>query len=693
MKINKLTLSCLLICAICASTLNSQTSFWEKINSKIINPPKGTPKTFAEIGYPGTFLTNNSGAMLLLFGNSGLPATPVPRYAYVSNDGGFTWEYQMPFTKFNGYQIFTYDISSSGKYFITGSFSIGGTDKQQPVYFFSKDGKTWDAINKSDLLDKNYFGIGSHSILEAKNRKLSDCINLYQGNIGDYDAVYELHKIYYPDGSIKVVKDDKYDETKRSTNMANFYSFQSATGLYVRGNPVGDYQRIREVYYTCEGTYFASLGGGVSMVSNDDISYKKYTSGLFTSTPAMREKYIPSCNALFGIGKIATNEIKLYAKTNGRDWEDTGYYSGVYSISTEPAIKYNAKTKRYYAFEGTTLLQSRLTYECNCIPKIEDSAPITPKLNCFDASAKVSTYGIDGIKIIGSEKFSAVVGEALKRIKSIRPDFYEQYIKNGGSCGNNSALKGITSECSRGVNTFDAELNIQLSFSSDNTYQRYLKCPEILAGIILHEARHVCQAHLYYTKYALNYIEFLKYYNKDLLTAQIFERDALNIGIQFIESAQNKYKEGSSEYDALASELQRLNKLYKSDYPDVNGDKVFDSKDIKDMNEGTLQEMAEFGTLITTKMTVLATSDNNSGNIKVDIKYGTVKTLQGSNLNLRKEPSEKATIINKVPSGTKVKILREDDKIVTVNGEKGTWLNIEYEGVVGWAWGNFIVKE
>jgi hypothetical protein len=74
------------------------------------------------------------------------------------------------------------------------------------------------------------------------------------------------------------------------------------------------------------------------------------------------------------------------------------------------------------------------------------------------------------------------------------------------------------------------------------------------------------------------------------------------------------------------------------------------------------------------------------------VKYGTIKTLQGSNLNVRSEPSDKATIINKAPNGEKVKILGEDDKIVTVNGEKGKWLKIEYGGKVGWVWGNFIVK-
>ncbi len=72
---------------------------------------------------------------------------------------------------------------------------------------------------------------------------------------------------------------------------------------------------------------------------------------------------------------------------------------------------------------------------------------------------------------------------------------------------------------------------------------------------------------------------------------------------------------------------------------------------------------------------------------------GYVKTKQGSNLRLRSEPSDKSTILTQIPNSSQVKILREDNKEVIVNGEKGKWLKIEYEGIIGWAWGNFIVKQ
>jgi len=75
-----------------------------------------------------------------------------------------------------------------------------------------------------------------------------------------------------------------------------------------------------------------------------------------------------------------------------------------------------------------------------------------------------------------------------------------------------------------------------------------------------------------------------------------------------------------------------------------------------------------------------------------DKKYGSVHTLKGSDLRLRSAPSDKAAIIKLIPNGSKVTILGEDDHEVEVNGEKGIWLKVGYEEVVGWAWGKFILE-
>ena len=105
----------------------------------------------------------------------------------------------------------------------------------------------------------------------------------------------------------------------------------------------------------------------------------------------------------------------------------------------------------------------------------------------------------------------------------------------------------------------------------------------------------------------------------------------------------------------------------------------------------------EFGNESTTQndvqTSVSSNVSNESGNNAKVNQKGTVKTKQGSNLRLRTQPSDKATIINQIPNGAMVKIIEVDDKVVVVNGEKGSWLKVEYEGMVGWAWGNLIVRE
>jgi hypothetical protein len=642
--INKRALIWVLISAFYTISIYAQnikmSSFWEQVDGKIINPPTGTPKSIGEIRLEGKFLINGSGAMLLLFGNRGLPAIPVPMWSYVSNDGGKSWEYLTPFTKYNGYEISTYDISSSGKNFITGSFNIGGADGKQPVYFFSNDGKNWTAKNKSDLLDKNYFGIGSRSIIEAKNRKLSDCLNLYPGNIGDYNAVYELHKIYYPDGSIRTVKDDTYNETIRSTNMANFYSFQSTTGTYVRGNPMGDYQVIREAYYNCEGKYFASLGSGVSMISDDDISYKKYTSGLFISTSAMREKYFPICDALFGMGMIPSNEIKLYVKTKDNDWEDTGYYSGVYSKPPEPSIKYNPKTKRFYIFknfqfgytnlnEEAAIIQSKQTYECDCYSE----NGVTPKAN-DDYSIVFYAYGPTSLRPKSNKDHTLET--------SPTGHIYVGFAKN-------SAIEII-----KGLSPKDGILNMgKVDESTDESY---------LLG-----------------------------YHTHCFTVKVSKQqyfDALKLSKSY-------YFSPISDCVSYADDVAELLGLNTPNTTDVVLLPFTYLEYLKNNNKGmgTGSELCSIKPKAEHEENKNEKIEENASIGKLKAKYGTIKTLQGSNLNIRSEPSDKATIINKVPNGEKVTILGEDGKIVTVNGEKGKWLKIEYAGKVGWAWGNFIVKE
>ncbi len=76
-----------------------------------------------------------------------------------------------------------------------------------------------------------------------------------------------------------------------------------------------------------------------------------------------------------------------------------------------------------------------------------------------------------------------------------------------------------------------------------------------------------------------------------------------------------------------------------------------------------------------------------------EVSIGYVKTLTGSTLRMRKEPSEEAPILLNIPNGSPVIILGYDEHTTTVKGETGKWCKIKYTGETGWAWGKFIVQK
>jgi len=70
--------------------------------------------------------------------------------------------------------------------------------------------------------------------------------------------------------------------------------------------------------------------------------------------------------------------------------------------------------------------------------------------------------------------------------------------------------------------------------------------------------------------------------------------------------------------------------------------------------------------------------------------YGYIKTLQGSGLNLRTFPSRDSESILLIPNGATVRIKTNNNKQDIVDGEKGVWYYLEYNGKVGWSWGKYI---
>ena len=72
---------------------------------------------------------------------------------------------------------------------------------------------------------------------------------------------------------------------------------------------------------------------------------------------------------------------------------------------------------------------------------------------------------------------------------------------------------------------------------------------------------------------------------------------------------------------------------------------------------------------------------------------GYVQTEKGSDLRLRTLPKIDSEITATIPNKTAIIILGYEESYSVVNGENGKWCQINYDGKVGWVWGNFIVKK
>lgn len=71
---------------------------------------------------------------------------------------------------------------------------------------------------------------------------------------------------------------------------------------------------------------------------------------------------------------------------------------------------------------------------------------------------------------------------------------------------------------------------------------------------------------------------------------------------------------------------------------------------------------------------------------------GIIQTEKGSNVNMRDLPTVDAEPIMKVPSGAKVIIFRYGEE-TELNGEKGRWCRIGYNGEAGWIWGKYVKEK
>ena len=93
------------------------------------------------------------------------------------------------------------------------------------------------------------------------------------------------------------------------------------------------------------------------------------------------------------------------------------------------------------------------------------------------------------------------------------------------------------------------------------------------------------------------------------------------------------------------------------------------------------QFITEAATVYSSNNTNSSTSTSTTSTTTSSSEYGVVSNLNlGYSLNFRTAPNLSSTIIGSLAEGTQVKIL----------GESNGWYNVEYNGVVGYAYGEFI---
>ena len=93
------------------------------------------------------------------------------------------------------------------------------------------------------------------------------------------------------------------------------------------------------------------------------------------------------------------------------------------------------------------------------------------------------------------------------------------------------------------------------------------------------------------------------------------------------------------------------------------------------------QFITEAATVYSSNNTNSSTSTSTTSTTTSSSEYGVVSNLNlGYSLNFRTAPNLSTTIIGSLAEGTQVKIL----------GESNGWYNVEYNGVVGYAYGEFI---
>lgn len=93
------------------------------------------------------------------------------------------------------------------------------------------------------------------------------------------------------------------------------------------------------------------------------------------------------------------------------------------------------------------------------------------------------------------------------------------------------------------------------------------------------------------------------------------------------------------------------------------------------------------GVLFFTPRQVFRKQLYNSESIKSKSK---VKAFSG--LLIRDQPTTNGTILTRAPNNASLIVIDENAAQDVLNGKRGRWYKVEYQGITGYAWGNYIDK-
>ena len=77
-----------------------------------------------------------------------------------------------------------------------------------------------------------------------------------------------------------------------------------------------------------------------------------------------------------------------------------------------------------------------------------------------------------------------------------------------------------------------------------------------------------------------------------------------------------------------------------------------------------------------------------SSELEATSKKPTVKAIGG--LSIRDEPNVNGTLLRTAPNHAVLNIIGKNGASDNVGGKRGNWYRVEYDGVTGYAWGNYI---